>query len=52
MPTSSCSASSLKLANGIAGSIVVDYSMVSLMVEQKAPRSVSRRARVEARERD
>ena len=33
----------LKLANGIveAASVVVGYGMVSLMVEQKAPRSVS-----------
>ena len=33
----------LKLANGIdeSASVVVDCGMVSLMVEQKAPRSVS-----------
>ena len=33
----------MKLANGIdeSASVVVDCGMVSLMVEQKAPRSVS-----------
>ena len=33
----------LKLANGIdeSASVVVDCGMVSLMLEQKAPRSVS-----------